>query len=66
MSNDEQTRERSAEQRNITAPTPADVRAKAEEAKEQEEAKEAREHEERNEAERGRASAPPAAGTRAP
>ncbi|WP_158845628.1 hypothetical protein [Streptomyces sp. NRRL WC-3742] len=27
---DEETRERSAEQRNITAPTPKDVRAKAE------------------------------------
>ncbi|MEV8097834.1 hypothetical protein [Kitasatospora sp. NPDC085879] len=27
---DEQTRERSAEERSITAPTPADVRAKAE------------------------------------
>ncbi|MFI6849175.1 hypothetical protein OG535_02890 [Kitasatospora sp. NBC_00085] len=26
---DDETRERSAEQRNITAPTPADVRAKA-------------------------------------
>ncbi|MFD7454869.1 hypothetical protein [Kitasatospora sp. NPDC059827] len=63
MSNDEQTRERSAEQRNITAPTPADVRAKAEEAEEAKGHEEAKEH---NETERGQVSAPPAADTRAP
>lgn len=33
---DEETREQSAEQRNITAPTPPDVRAKAEADKDEE------------------------------
>ncbi|MFJ1708116.1 hypothetical protein [Kitasatospora sp. NPDC088346] len=51
---DEETRERSAEERSITAPTPADVRAKAPDSDDEED----------NEGDEG--DRPPAADTRAP